>query len=66
MFYRLLSTNEHFVSAGLFQDEIEFEFEEQIFIDMKPGYYEFANQTLNMTEAEVLAKFAPGENIERT
>ncbi|PSB04733.1 GFA family protein [Merismopedia glauca] len=58
MFYRLLATNEYFVPAGLFPNEIEFEFKEQIFIDRKPSYYEFANQTLKMTEAEVFAKFA--------
>ena len=63
IFYRLLHTNEYFVPAGLFQNEIEFEFKEQIFIDMKPSYYEFANQTLNLTEAEVFAKFAPSENV---
>jgi len=31
------------------------------FIDRNPSYYEFANQTLNLTEAEVFAKFAPTE-----
>jgi hypothetical protein len=61
IFYRLLPTNEYFVPAGLFQDGIEFEFTEQIFIDKKPDYYEFANQTLRLTEAEVFAKFAPQE-----
>jgi hypothetical protein len=66
IFYRLLLTNEYFVPAGLFQNEIEFEFKEQIFIDRKPSYYEFANQTLNMTEAEVFAKFASSQNIEDT
>ena len=64
IFYRLLATNEYFVPAGLFQDQVEFEFKEQIFIDMKPNYYEFANSTLNMTEAEVFAKFASSEKIE--
>lgn len=59
IFYKLLPTHEYFVPAGLFQDGIEFEFTEQIFIDKKPSYYEFANQTLTMTEAEVFAKFAP-------
>jgi hypothetical protein len=63
IFYRSLSTNEYFVPVGLFQDGLEFEFKEQIFIDRKPSYYEFANQTLNMTEAEIFAKFALSENI---
>ena len=64
MFYRLLDTNEYFVSVGLFQNQVEFEFKEQIFIDRKPSYYEFANSTVNLTEAEVFAKFAPSENVE--
>ena len=63
IFYKLLPSNEYFLPAGLFQDGIEFEFKEQIFIDKKPSYYEFANQTLNMTEAEVFAKFAPSEEV---
>ena len=63
IFYSLLSTNEYFVPVGLFQDDLEFEFKEQIFIDRKPSYYEFANQTLNMTEAEIFTKFASSENI---
>ena len=63
IFYKLLHTNEYFVPADLFQNEIEFEFKEQIFIDMKHNYYEFTNQTLNITEAEVFAKFAPSENV---
>ena len=63
IFYKLLPSNEYFLPAGLFQDGIEFAFKEQIFIDKKPSYYEFANQTLNMTEAEVFAKFAPSEEV---
>ncbi|MGG6266506.1 GFA family protein [Leptolyngbya sp. AN03gr2] len=63
LFYKLLPTNQYSIPVGLFQNDIKFEFEEQIYIDMKPGYYEFANQTLNLTEAEVLAKFAQSETI---
>ena len=58
IFYKLLPTGDYFVPAGLFQDGTKFEFKEQIFVDRKPGYYEFANQTANLTEAEVFAKFA--------
>ena len=58
IFYKLVATGDYFLPAGLFQDGVEFEFTEQIFIDRKPSYYEFANQTANMTEAEVFAKFA--------
>jgi hypothetical protein len=58
LFYRLSEANQYFVPAGLFQDGVEFEFTEQIFIDRKPSYYEFANKTVNLSEAEVFAKFA--------
>jgi hypothetical protein len=62
LYYKFLPTGDYFVPAGLFQDGVEFEFTEQIFIDRKPAYYDFANQTVNLTEAEVFAKFAPSEN----
>ena len=63
LFYRLVPKNEYFVPAGLFQNQVEFEFKEQIFIDMKPSYYEFANKTVNLTQAEVFAKLAPSDNV---
>jgi hypothetical protein len=63
IFYKFVPGNQYFVSAGLFQNKIEFELKEQIFIDMKPSYYEFANDTVKLTEAEVLAKFMPSENV---
>jgi hypothetical protein len=58
IFYKLVPTGEYFLPAGLFQDDVKFEFTEQIFIDCKPHYYDFANKTVNLTEAEILAKFA--------
>lgn len=59
--YKLLPTGDHFVPVGLFQDGEDFTFKEQIFIDRKPAFYSFANQTLNLTEAEAYAKFSPAE-----
>jgi hypothetical protein len=64
LFYRLLGSQEYFVPAGLFQDDSQFEFTEQIYIDRKPHYYEFTNQTVNLSEAEVLAKYASGGDAE--
>jgi hypothetical protein len=64
LFYRLVAGDQYFVPAGLFQDGVEFEFTEQIFIDRKPSYYEFANKTVNLSEAEVFAKFAAGGDPE--
>ncbi len=59
LFYRFKPANELIVPAGLFQDQDGFEFKEQIFIDKKPSYYDFANKTQNLTEAQVFQKYAP-------
>ncbi len=39
-------------------------FDHQVFIDQKPAYYEFANQTKNMTGAELFAMYAPADEIQ--
>jgi hypothetical protein len=61
IFYRLSASNQHFLPAGLFGDGIGFEFKEEIYIDNKPSYYDFANPTVKLTEADVMAKFMSGE-----
>ena len=58
LFYRLKETGQHIVSSEIF-NETELNFDHQIFIDEKPTYYDFSNQTQNMTGAEVFAAFAP-------
>ena len=58
LFYRLLDTNAHSLSAGLFQDEDGLQITEQIYIDEKPAYYDLANDTPTMTGAEIEAKYA--------
>jgi hypothetical protein len=59
LFYRLVASNLHFVSAEAFDDRKDFAFTSQIFIEEKPAYYDFANKTATMTGAEVFAAFAP-------
>jgi hypothetical protein len=59
LFYRLKESGQTIMTAGLFDDEGRFVFEEQIFIDEKPAYYRFANETKDLTGAEVFAKYAP-------
>jgi hypothetical protein len=59
MFYRLKGSHQYIMPAGLFEDDSAFVLDQQIFIDDKPGYYDFANQTVTMTGAEVFAKYAP-------
>ena len=61
LYYRLQPTGEYIVPAGLFGDLPEAVFTTQIFIDKKPGYYRFANNTAELTEADVFAKYAARE-----
>jgi hypothetical protein len=58
LFYKFLPKNEYFLPVGLFQEQTEFKFTTQIYIDSKPSFYEFANSTTKMTEAEFLAHFS--------
>ncbi len=57
LFYRLKGTGQHFVSVSLFGDVDGIKMTHQVFVDERPSYYEFANETTNMTGAEVFAKF---------
>ena len=60
LYYLLLATREYFVPAGLF-DTTDFELGSQIYVDKKPDYYAFANQTPMLTEQQVIEQFAaPG------
>ncbi|MFT7775795.1 GFA family protein [Roseateles sp.] len=60
LYYRLLATGEYFVPAGTF-DQGDFELTSQVYVDGKPPYYSFANETPMLTEAQVLALYsAPG------
>ena len=58
LFYRLVGRDFCAVSAETIDDNSGFTFTTQIFVDEKPGYYDFANQTKNMTGPEVFAAFA--------
>ena len=57
LFYRLKETQQYFIPAGIFDQVKSFDFDHQVFIDNKPAYYSFANDTKNLTEAEVFAQF---------
>ena len=59
LFYRLKGNNEHQMPAGLFDNQGSFNFDLQVFIDIRPSFYSFANQTNEMTEADVIEKYAP-------
>lgn len=60
LFYFLRPSGEYILSAGLFQDH-EFVLGAQIFIDEKPAFYAFANQTTELTGEQVFAQFNAGQ-----
>ncbi len=57
LFYRLKKSGQHMIPVGLFEDTEDLVFKSQVFIDEKPGYYEFANETKDLTGAEIFAMF---------
>lgn len=61
LFYRSLDNGEYIMQTGSFDNADDFVFEQQIFFDEKPPYYEFANQTVNLTGAEVFALYETEE-----
>lgn len=57
LFYRLKGEGHYAFPVGLIEGDVPWTFSEQIFIDEKPSWYEFANETNNMTAAEVFEKY---------
>lgn len=62
LFYRLKQNQQYIMAAGLFDDDSKIVFDHQVFIEEKPAYYDFANETKNMTGAELFAQFAPPDD----
>ncbi|HRQ64903.1 MAG TPA: GFA family protein [Xanthomonadaceae bacterium] len=60
LYYRARQSNQHHLPVGLLDDQTPWKLDQQIFIDSKPGFYDLANKTENLTGAEVFAKYAPG------
>lgn len=60
LFYRLKDNSFYAVSSELFNDS-ELNFVSQVFIDAKPDYYDFLNETQKMTGEELFAAHAPKE-----
>ncbi len=52
LFFRLKKTDHYFLLVGLFGNSISPKFDMQEFIDEKPEYYSFANETKTMTKEE--------------
>lgn len=58
LFYRLKENNQYFIPAGIFDLSEDLVFDLQVFIEEKPEYYSFANQTKNLTGEELFAQFS--------
>lgn len=61
LFYRLKESQAHMMPVGLFDDDEGLVFRKQVFIEEKPHYYNFTEQTQNLTGAELFALYAPPE-----
>ncbi len=59
LLFTYLPTGSTSFSPGLFSDAKGFALQEEIFIDAKPDYYEFAGERPRLTEAEVMEKYKP-------
>ncbi|MCP4300495.1 MAG: GFA family protein [Gammaproteobacteria bacterium] len=57
LFYRFKRTGQHGIPVGLFDDDENLTFTHQVFIDEKPSFYRFADETHDMTGAEIIAKY---------
>lgn len=62
LFYFLVPAGEYIMSPGALDDQTGLKFTSQVFIDEKPDWYAFANDTKNMTGAELFAQFAPKDD----
>ncbi len=59
LYYYLKPGGQYTIPVGLFSNLEGLNFDHQIYIDNKPDLYSFANETKNLTEAEVIALYTP-------
>ncbi|MCW2291749.1 hypothetical protein M2262_001799 [Pseudomonas sp. BIGb0408] len=57
LFYRLTNGGFYAVPVGLLDGDENWQFESQVFIDAKPAYYCFANQTRELTGEQLFAHY---------
>ena len=57
LFYHLTGNGQYIIPAGLFDNCEKLVLDHQIFIEEKPDYYNFKEETKNMTGAEIFAQF---------
>ncbi|MEQ8825838.1 MAG: GFA family protein [Filomicrobium sp.] len=57
LFWRMRDGSHHSANAAALKSTEGLRFTHEIFVDEKPGYYDFANETKKLTAAEVIAMF---------
>lgn len=62
LFYRFKAAGTYALPAGLFGALDGVSLCEEIFIDEKPAWYDFANDAPKLTGAEVFARYAPPDD----
>jgi hypothetical protein len=60
LYWRLRGTDEYSFCAGTLDDQSALALSTEIFIDEKPGYYAFANETRKLTGEEAMASLMAG------
>lgn len=58
LFYKLKGRDYYVVSTEAFDDTHDFKLVAEVFIDEKPAYYTFAEDTQKMTGPEIMAAFS--------
>ena len=61
LYYRLKQSGQYIIPVDLFEPDPAFRFAMQVFVDQKSPLYSFADQTKQLTGAEVFAMFASAE-----
>ncbi len=61
LFYKIKGQEHYFVTSGFFEKLTNLHFKEEIFIDEKPDFYDFANNTKKLTAQQTIEKYA-GDN----
>jgi hypothetical protein len=57
----LKENHQYFLAVGILGEENQLIFDHQLFMDEKPNYYDFSNETAKMTGEEFFAQFATEE-----
>ena len=58
LFYRFLDGGSYILATGILENPAAFELTQQLFIEEKPAYYSYANDTENLTGEQVFAQYA--------